>query len=569
MNDLLIKGGTVIDGTGAAGRTADVVVNGGRITSIGRSTEAARQVVDADGLVVSPGFVDIHTHYDAQVFWDTTLSPSPLHGVTTVISGNCGFTIAPLEPEHGEYLMKMLARVEGMPLESLEHGVPWNWRSFGEYLDAIDGTLMPNAGFLVGHCPIRKIAMGDRAIGHEATLDELEHMKRLLRESIAAGGLGFSSTWAKSHNDANGDPVPSRHASTEELIALCSVVGEFPGTAGIEFIPTVGKFDDSIDKLMSDMSVAANRPVNWNVVFPTGRQRPAIDRKLAASDYAARHGGKVIALTGPAPVETRLNFESGFVLDILDGWAGPMTLPNDEKKALLSDPVQRAALNEKAQNSSTFRGLARWERIRVGEVWLDKHRHLEGRTIGEIAAEKGQEPFDALCELVVADELKTGLYPLPGGTDEDSWKYRGELWHDDRTVIGASDAGAHLDLLATFNYSTSLLQSARERDIIELPEAIRQLTDVPASLYGITERGRLQEGWHADITVFDAAAVEPSPTEVKEDLPGGAWRIYGQAEGINHVFVNGTQVVEGKEFAEARPGTLLRAGRDTHGAPIK
>lgn len=569
MDDLLIKGGTVFDGTGSLGYTADVVVNDGRITHIGRSDGPAKKTIDADGLVVSPGFVDVHTHFDAQVFWDTTLSPSPLHGVTTVIGGNCGFTIAPLEAEHGEYLMRMLARVEGMPLVSLEKGVPWNWNGFGQYLDAIEGTLMPNAGFLVGHCPIRKIVMRDRAVGHEATADELEQMKALLRASIEAGGLGFSSSWAKTHNDADGQPVPSRHATREELIELCSVVSEHPGTVGVEFIPTVGRFDEDVYQLLTDMSHAANRQLNWNVVFPIARQRDAIDQKLAASDYARERGANVLALTAPMPAETRLNFESGFVLDALDGWAEPMALPTEEKKALLADPERRAALNAAAQNSKTFRGLARWERFRIGETWKDEHRHLEGRTIGELAEERGEEPFDVLCDLVVSDELKTGLYPPPGGTDDESWAYRAELWHDDRTIVGASDAGAHLDLLATFNFSTSLLATSRERKSISLAEAIRQLTDVPARAYGLTERGRLAEGWHADIAVFDPSEVAPSPTEVREDLPGGAWRIYGQAEGIKHVFVNGTEVVTGKEFAEARPGTLLRAGRDTKGVPVR
>jgi len=569
VDDLLIKGGTVFDGTGAPGKTADVAVNWGRITHIGRSSGQARRIIDADGLVVCPGFVDVHTHFDAQVFWDTTLSPSPLHGVTTVIGGNCGFTIAPLEPAHGDYLMRMLARVEGMPLVSLEKGVPWNWNSFGDYLDALEGTLMPNAGFLVGHCPIRKIVMGDRAVGEQATPEDIEHMKSLLRASIAAGGLGFSSTWAKTHNDGDGEPVPSRHATREELVELCSVVSEHPGTVGVEFIPTVGRFDEAIYQLLTDMSVAANRQLNWNVIFPTAKYREVIDHKLAASDYAAQQGGKVIALTAPMPAETRLNFESGFVLDALDGWKEAMSLGREDKVALLSNPHERAKLDAAARTSTTFRYLSRWDRMRIGEVWLDKNRHLEGKTIGELSDERGTSPFDTLCEIVLDDELKTGLYPPAGGTDDDSWNYRAELWHDDRTIVGASDAGAHLDLLATFNFSTSLLATSRERKIIDLPEAIRQLTDFPARTYGLTERGRLEAGWHADITVFDVDAVGPSPTEVREDLPGKAWRIYGQADGIEHVFVNGTEVVRGKDFAAARPGTILRAGRDTQGVPLK
>src|SRR5262245_53410175 len=212
MLDVCIRGGSIIDGTGAPARPGDVGVRDGRIVAIGDVDEPATRTIDAEGHVVAPGFVDVHTHYDAQAFFDTTLSPSPLHGVTTVIGGNCGFTIAPLAPEHGPYLMRMLARVEGMPLASLEQGVPWDWTSFGDYLDRIDGTLAPNAGFLVGHCAIRRLVMGEEATKGAATDEQVDQMERLLAESLAAGGLGFSSSWARTHNDAEGEMVPSRHA---------------------------------------------------------------------------------------------------------------------------------------------------------------------------------------------------------------------------------------------------------------------------------------------------------------------------------------------------------------------
>ncbi len=566
MLDIRIAGGTIIDGTGAARSHGDIGIRDGRIVAIGddavHAAGTAARTIDADGMVAAPGFVDIHTHFDAQVFWDTTLSPSPLHGVTTVIGGNCGFTIAPLEPDHGDYLMRMLARVEGMPLASLSEGVPWDWRSFGEYLDSIDGTLMPNAGFLVGHCALRRVVMGERSVGHEATPEELDAMKKMLADSIAAGGLGFSSSWAKTHNDASGEAVPSRHASTTELIELCSVLRSSPAVA-LEFIPTIERFDTDVYQLLTDMSVAADRPLNWNVIFANGRHRDAIAQKLEASNFAARQGGRVLALTAPMPAVSRLCFESGFLLDTLHGWAEPMALPPDEKMRLLSDPVRRAELNDLAQQPSAFRGVARWERLTVGEVTKPDLTHFEGRTIGEIADQQGITPWDALCDLVVADDLKTGLYPRAAGDDDDSWALRQELWNDDRCVIGASDAGAHLDFLATFNYSTYLLAAARDREMLELEDAIHKLTDIPARLYGLAGRGRLAEGWHADVVVFDPDAVAPRPIEVREDLPGGAWRLYGEADGIDTVLVNGEVAVSGGEFTDARPGTLLRAGRDT------
>ena len=562
MFDVVIRNGLVVDGTGSPGQTADVAIRDGRIVAIGEVSDKGNHEIDAEGLVVAPGFVDVHTHFDAQVFWDTTLSPSPLHGVTTVISGNCGFTIAPLEPEHGDYMMRMLARVEGMPLASLQQGVPWNWRTFGEYLDAIDGSLMPNAGFLVGHSALRRTVMGERSVGEFASDDELQAMKELLAESIAAGGLGFSSSWAKTHNDAAGDAVPSRHASETELVELCSVLKDTSAVA-LEFIPTIERFDDEVYQLLTDMSVAADRPLNWNVIFANARQADVIQEKLRASDFAAEQGGRVIALTAPMPAESRLSFESGFLLDTLHGWSEPMALSNEEKLALLSDPERRSELNENAQKPSAFRGVARWERLTVGEVAKQDLKHLEGRSIGDIAEELGKSPWEALCEIVVEDDLKTGLYPPAAGDNEESWALRQDLWNDERCLIGASDAGAHLDFLATFNYSTYLLAAARDRNLLSLESAVQKLTDAPARLYGLKDRGRIEEGWCADLVIFDANEVAPAEIEVREDLPGGAWRLYSEAVGVHHVFINGEQAVLDGQFTDARPGTLLRSGRDT------
>src|SRR5713226_3402650 len=257
MLDAVVRGGEVVDGTGAPRRRADVGIRAGRGVAIGEDDEDATTTVDDDGRVVTPGFVDIHTHYDAQFLWDPATTPSPFHGVTSIVGGNCGFTLAPVEPSETDYITKMLARVEGMPLESLLAGVPYDWRTFGEYLDRLDGTLAVNAGFLVGHSAIRRVVMGDDAIGNAATDDQIDAMTKLLGESIAAGGLGFSSSQAKTHNDGNGDPVPSRHATPDELIALSREAGRHDGTT-LEFIPSVGGFEEAHLALMADMSRAAD-----------------------------------------------------------------------------------------------------------------------------------------------------------------------------------------------------------------------------------------------------------------------------------------------------------------------
>jgi len=562
--DLVIRGGEVVDGTGRPRRDADIGIRAGRVVAVGKVDEDAARTIDADGLVVTPGFVDIHTHYDAQVLWDPATTPSPFHGVTTVVGGNCGFTIAPVEPSEVDYLTRMLSRVEGMPLESLVAGVPYDWRTFGEYLDRLEGTLSVNAGFLVGHSALRRVVMGDDAVGHEASPEQLKAMTQLLGESIEAGGLGFSSSQATTHNDGDGDPVPSRAATPEELIELSAEAGRHEGTT-LEFIPAVGGFNEEHLDLMARMSKAADRPLNWNVLVPNAARAEYAWQALGASDYAAERGGRVLALTVPDVMRTHLTFKAGFVLDALPGWNKTMALPPEEKMRALADPAERARLAEGASSKEAgmLRGLATWENMTIVETFAPENQGLTGRRIGDIAAERGQEPFDALLDIVLADELRTVLLPPLAGNDDESWKLRRDIWRDERAVVGASDAGAHLDMLSTFSYSTAMLRSCRDRGLMPLEEAVHLLTDRQARLYGIRERGRIAEGWHADLVLLDEQRVAPAPVEWRNDLPAGAGRLYAEAEGIDRVLVNGVEIIRGGELTGERPGTLLRSGRDT------
>jgi N-acyl-D-aspartate/D-glutamate deacylase len=565
MLDVKLVGGLVVDGTGAPGRRADVGIRGDRIAAIGQIDEPARETLDCSGKVVCPGFVDVHTHYDAQVFWDPTVSPSSYHGVTTVVAGNCGFSIAPLSPEAGPYLMRMLARVEGMPLESLQAGVPWSWRSFGEYLGMLEGRLAINAGFMAGHSAVRRVVMGERAVGHEATPDELERMKRLLAQSLEQGALGFSSTISNTHNDAEGKPVPSRHASREELLELARVVREHEGTT-LEFLPGVPPFSQAQKDLMVELSLAAERPLNWNVLAANKDNEREIEDVLQATNQARARGAEVRALTVPQPVSSRLNLHSGFVFDALAGWAGLFRMPVPERMEALRDPAYRAELDRRGRNETTsgLRHLARWERMRVTEVFSAENQPCLGRTIGEIAEERGVTPFDAFIDVALADGLRTQFMPLSVGDDPETWALRGRLWRDDRTVIGASDAGAHLDMIDTFAQTTQVLgNGVRKHGVISLEAAVRELTQVPAELYGLRERGELREGWFADVVVFDANTVATGPTYTRFDLPAGAGRLYADALGIDAVFVNGVKIMAGGGFTGATPGTVLRSGRDT------
>ncbi|MFP6609857.1 MAG: amidohydrolase family protein, partial [Deltaproteobacteria bacterium] len=462
MLDLIISGGTVVDGTGVPGKRADVGIAGGRVVTVGEVDDSASRTIDADGLVVAPGFVDIHTHYDAQVFWDGGLTPSSIHGVTTVVGGNCGFSIAPLTDDSGEYLMNMLARVEGMPLDSLRQGCPWDWRSFADYLDALEGNISINAGFLVGHCAIRRAVMGERSVGEKATAEDLSAMEALLEESLEGGGLGFSSTWAPTHNDGAGQPVPSRHADREELLRLCRATGRHEGTT-LEFIPAIGEFSPEIQDLMASMSCEADRPLNWNVLTVQSFMPDVYRAQLEASDLAAAQGGRVVALSLPQTMSLRLNLTSGFILDALPEWAPVLALPLDERRRAFADPDVRSRLAAGAASpeAGLLGFLANWENMTIAETFEPANKELAGRKLGEVAAERGKPPFEVFCDLSVDEDLRTSFSPFIPGDDEDSWKLRAEVWQDERVVVGGSDAGAHLDMIDTFACATTLLGPGR------------------------------------------------------------------------------------------------------------
>jgi N-acyl-D-aspartate/D-glutamate deacylase len=547
-----------------------VAISDGKIVGIS-SGESAREVVDATGLVVAPGFVDIHTHYDAQLFWDPSASPSPLHGVTTVVGGNCGFTLAPAGEEHAPYLMRMMARVEGMPLEALETGLNWNWDSFADWRSQLEGRVGINAGFLVGHSAVRRAVMGEEC-HEEASTEQVGAMAGLVREACAAGALGFSTSRAPTHNDGDGNPVPSRAASDAELLALAHAAGDVEGTT-LELILAgcLGSFtDDEID-LMSAMSLEANRPANWNVLGVSAANPTGHEGQLRASDVAAERGARVVALTLPHSTKIRLSFLSGFVFDGLPGWGPVMALTLRERMKALADPEVRRRLAEGASSKEAgiLRGLANWGRLQLVETFGAGNREFEGKRVADVVDVRGGDAFDVLLDIVLADELRTGL--SPGGLEAtpDDWKLRADVWRDPRTVVGGSDAGAHLDMMCGAIYSTALLaHGVREQQVVTLEEAVHQLTDVPARLYGLRNRGRIAEGSAADLVLLDADHVGYQQERTQADLPGGALRLYAGADGIESVFVNGVRIVHDGSFMGVTPGTLLHAGRDTQTVPV-
>ena len=567
MLDLLIRDAEIVDGTGAPAFHGDVGISDGRITAVGDIDDLATKTVDAQGQTLAPGFVDLHTHYDAQLFWDPTASPSLQHGVTTVFGGNCGFTLAPVAADQQDYLTRMLARVEGMPLEALRAGLDWQWASFGDWLNRFDGRIAVNAGFLVGHSALRLAAMGEDAVGGQATPAQVERMVELLHEALADGALGLSTSQSQTHNDGAGQPVPSRSASRDELLALAAGVRDHPGTTLEAIIPgCLQGFSDDEVALLTGMSVAADRPLNWNLLGVSAANPAGHQGQLRASEIAAERGGRVVALTLPHAMKIRLSFLTGFVLDGLPGWRDTMHLPVPERLAALADPEVRRRLNDGAQSKDAgmLRGLTNWERLIIVETFAPENDDATGRTVGEVAAARGGEPFDTLLDIVIADELRTGLTPAPFGDDAADWRLRAEVWRSPHAVIGGSDAGAHLDMMCGAIYTTSLLgHGVREHQVVTLEEAVRLLTDVPARLYGLAERGRITPGWHADLVLFDPATVDHGPERTRYDLPAGAPRLVADARGITSVLVDGVEVCRDGVATGALPGTVLRSGRDT------
>lgn len=565
MFDILIKGGMLIDGTGSARQRADLGIVNGRIAAMGVLEQSARQIIDATGLLVTPGFVDPHTHYDAQILWDPLATPSNLHGVTTVIGGNCGFSIAPMTPPHVDYITRMLAKVEGIPLEALQAGLDFKWQSFGEYLARIDGRLGINAGFLVGHSTIRRLVMGERATVSAASDEDLRDMRSLLQSSLQEGALGFSSTWHLTHTDGDGDPVPSRLATAEEMVSLAGVVHAFPGTM-LEFTPGVyGEWGDRETQVMIDMSLAAGQPINWNPARVRESDAATVERQLQPGNRAAAAGASIVALFYPFPNSTELSLSVSRIYDTIPGWREIMYLPIDERMRQFADPAVRRRLEAGALHATgPAQHAVNWSEMRFERIDNPALQHLLGKTAGALARASGKSAFDCYLDVALEDQLRAYVSFPVDAVDETSWQLRRQVLHDPRAVLGGSDAGAHVDSICNANCTTRVLgEIVRERGLLTLEEAIRLMTDVPARFYGLHQRGRLQVGWHADVVVLDPATVGPRTMTLRHDFPADAARLYAEADGIHHVIVNGVETLRDGLPTGQLPGIVLRSGRDT------
>lgn len=573
MLDHLIKGATVVDGTGAPARAADVGLRDGRIAVIGAPgtlTEEARTTEDATGLVLCPGSVDPHTHYDAQLFWDPYATPSMNHGVTTVAGGNCGFTLAPLHPdrpEDADYTRRMMSKVEGMALKALEEGVDWTWSGSGQYLDALEGRIAVNAGFMVGHCALRRHRHGRRRGRRTAHPEQMQQMLDLFHDAMNAGAWGLSTTQSATHSDGDGAPVASRHAKPAELLALSKAVSEHEGTQ-LEAIVAgcLDQFADEEIDLLVEMSAAAGRPLNWNVLTIDAAVPERVPRQLIPSERARKAGGRIVALTMPILTPMNMSLGTFCALNLIPGWGEILGLPVPERIAKLRDSGVRAQMLRRADSkeAGVFRRLANFGRYVIGDTYSKENEGLSGRVVNDIAAERGQDPFHCLVEICANDDLRTVLWPMPTDNDRASWALRAETWQHEDVMLGGSDAGAHLDRMCGAPYTTRFLGDClRGRKLVPLEQAVKMLTDDPAQLFGLRERGRIAEGFHADLVLFDPERIEAGPATLVHDLPGDSPRLDARAIGIVSVRVNGVETIRDDQVTGAIPGIVLRSGRDT------
>jgi len=555
--DLLIRGAQVLDGSGAPRRQADVGIAGGRIAALGRVADSARRTLDAGGLLLAPGFIDVHTHYDAQLHWEPTASPSSWHGVTSVLCGNCGFTLAPARPEDCEWLTRMLSRVEGMAPEALRAGLSWRGGSFGDFWRGLEGRLGVNAGGYVGHSAVRRHVMGAAASERAASEDEVRAMQALVRDAMREGALGFSSSQLELHVAHDGRGVPSNHAAPEELIALASVLREF-GRGSLEFIPAsfLEGYSERDRETMLAMARASGRPLELNLLTPLPAAPEGWRRSLDFAREAHAKGLEIHPMFAANQLGAYFALDSTFLLDELPEWRAVLTLPLRERIARLREPQVRAALRADLAKARSF--APHWAVCRVAVVRDPEHADWIGRTVAALASERGQDPFDCFLDLSLAEDLET-TFSQHRPLDAELRAATAELIRDPLVSAGASDGGAHLLSLIGVDFTTRLL-SEWAPELLPLESAVAKLTGIPAARHGLVDRGVIRPGAWADLVLFDPARLRVGATQLVRDLPAGSSRLVIDAEGYVATFVNGEPLYEAGRHSGALPGRVLRLG---------
>jgi N-acyl-D-aspartate/D-glutamate deacylase len=555
--DLLVRGGTVVDGSGLPAYTADVGVSDGRVVAVGRLGQAsAAQTIDADGCVVAPGFVDIHTHYDAQLHFEPTASPSSWHGVTTVITGNCGFSLFPARPDDVAWLCDMLSRVEGMSPATLAEGVGYAGGGMNDFAAGIDGRIGVNVGLQVGHSALRRHVLGDDAGTRTATEAEISEMQDLLRVALDEGAVGFSSSQLDMHVDQHGNPVPSNLAAADELVALAAVFADRPHGV-IEFISrsNLEGHDDDDRTLMLAMCEVSGKPMNVNPIVNLPMMGDGWKRGLEFVDEARAAGHRVHPQSQLQQMQVFFALHDTFLFDEMEAFREVLTA-GDRRDALLRDPEVRDRMRAAFAHTEGRVLVFTWDAVKVARA--DAHPEWLGRTVDDLAREWGVDPFDAFLDASLAEQLQT-TFTLGGSLGASSRRTTEEVVRHPASLPGSSDAGAHLTSYCGVDFSTRLL-SEYVPDVVSLEEAVRRLATIPAQLYGFSDRGWLGAGAHADLVVWDPLALGIGGTRWSEDFPAGGGRFVVDATGYRALVVNGVLVRDDGVDTGARPGRVLRPG---------
>ena len=556
MLDLLIKGGTVVDGSGLPGFTADVGVSGDRITLVGRTGSHAARVIDADGCVVAPGFIDIHTHYDAQLHFEPTASPSSWHGVTTVITGNCGFSLFPARASDVGWLCEMLSRVEGMSSDTLAAGVTFAGGGIDEFASGLSGRIAVNAGLQVGHSALRRYVMGDEASGREAKPDEVSAMQDQLRSALGGGAVGFSSSQLDMHVDQHGGPVPSNLAASDELVALASVLGEFPHGV-IEFISRTNLegHDEGDRALMLAMCDASGKAMNVNPLVHLPYLPDGWRRGLEFVSSAAGQGYRIHPQSSLQQMQVFFALHDTFLFDEMPAFRSVLTAP--DRIARLADPAVRADLRAALANTEGRVFVFSWDGVKVARA--DTHPEWVGRTVGDLAREWRTDPLDAFLDASLTEDLRT-TFTLGGSLRAGASRTATEeVLRHPASLPGSSDAGAHLTSYCGVDFSTRLLTEFVP-SVLPLEEAVRRLATVPAHLYGFNDRGVIRPGAVADLVVWDPARLGVGATRWADDFPAGGGRFVVESTGYRASVVNGALLFDAGADTGARAGQVLRPG---------
>ena len=556
--DLLVRNAQVIDGTGAPAFPGDVAVQGGKIAEVGKVTGGAKRVIDARGQVLAPGFIDIHTHLDAQLLWDPLASSSCWHGITTAVLGNCSFGIAPCRPKDRHYLLHTLERVEGMSLKALEAGVDWSWETYPQYMDRIGQRLGMNIAALVGHSAVRQYVMGEAAAERAASADEITGMRSVMQEALDAGAYGMSFNFLPAHNGGDGRPIPCRLANVDEVLAMTSLMrgSKSGGRGGAIQVSDTIKGEDPLE-LCDRIGRASDCAVWWIPLLQFDSQPGVWQRRLAQTQAQVAAGSHARAMCTSRSVDIMFNMRNVHILDGMPAWKAMLVKPADQVMADMRDPAVRAALRRDFDDTSNVIHFSRrWDMVEVIEVRKESLKPLEARKIADIAAEQGRDALDVFLDLCVEDGLQTDFLTVLANSDEAA---AAEMLRHPDTLIGLSDAGAHAALECGYGFTTYLLGHwVRELKIMPLEQAVRKLTSQLADQLGLADRGRIRPGLMADLVIFDPDTVNMQRPVPAFDFPGGAKRFVQRADGISHTIVNGEVFMEHGEHAGSYAGQLLR-----------